>query len=105
MFPVAEYYLSQADIAARLGVSNEAVRTWRKRYHQGSGHPFPEPDSWTGIDELPEDGGVPDARVNPRENSRSVPGWLPSRLPAIRAWRDGMPGSGAGGGRPPRSPA
>lgn len=104
MSPMAEYYLSQADIARELGVSNEAVRGWRKRYPRGSAHPFPEPDSWTGVDEVPDGpGDVPeDPRENPRENSRSVPGWLPSRLPAIRAWRDGMPGSGTGGGRPPR---
>jgi transposase-like protein len=93
MFPVAVYYLSQADIAKELGVSNEAVRTWRKRYPEGSAHPFPEPDSWTGVDEVPA--GELDARVNPRENSRSVPGWAPSRLAEIKAWRSGMPGPGA----------
>lgn len=89
MFPMTEYYLSQADIAREMGVSNEAVRGWRKRYPAGSPHPFPEPDSWTGVDQVPGD-----ARVNPRDNSRSVPGWLSTRLAEIRAWRDGMPGPG-----------
>ena len=106
--PVADYYMSQADIARELGVSNETVRLWRKRNPRGSSRPFPEPDSWTGVDEVEERPGkaprVPglpeDPRENPRENSRSVPGWLPSRLPEIRAWQAGMPGSGAGGGRP-----
>jgi hypothetical protein len=103
MFPVAVYYLSQADIARELKVSNEAVRTWRKRYPKGSEHPFPEPDSWTGVDEVPKDAHgkvkVPaapeDPRVNPRENSRSVPGWRMERLDGIKEWRKGMPGAGS----------
>jgi hypothetical protein len=91
MSPVTEYYLSQADIAGHLGVSSEAVRTWRKRYAD-----FPAPDAWTGIDEMPGNAAVePDARRNPRENSRSVPGWLRTRLPEIETWRAGMPGPGA----------
>lgn len=105
MSPMAEYYLSQADLARELKVSNEAVRLWRKRHPRGSARPFPEPDSWTGVDEVTEKNTVippSDVRENPRDNSRSVPGWLPSRLPEIREWRDGMPGSGAGGGRPAR---
>ena len=87
--PMAEYYLSQADVARELGVSSEAVRLWRKRNPDGSPRPFPEPDSWTGVDEVPAD-----PRVNPRENSRSVPGWRRSRLDEIREWRRGMPGAG-----------
>lgn len=83
-------YLSQTDVARELGVSPDAVRGWRKRYPRGSRHPFPEPDAWTGIDEVPQD-----PRENPRENSRSMPGWMPSRIGEIRAWRDGMPGAGA----------
>ena len=110
MSPMTVYYLSQADIARELEVSNEAVRLWRKRNPRGSARPFPEPDSWTGVDEVTVDEATKavvvkppsDVRENPRENSRSVPGWLPSKLDAIKAWRDGMPGSGAGGGRPPR---
>jgi hypothetical protein len=96
MFPMAEYYLSQADLARELGVSNEAIRTWRKRNPDGSPRPFPEPDSWTGVDEVPDGPrGMPeDPRANPRENSRSVPGWRASRLAEIKAWRDGMPGPG-----------
>ena len=90
MTPMAVYYLSQTDVARELEVSPDAVRGWRKRYPRGSAHPFPEPDSWTGVDEV-----TADPRENPRENSRSMPGWLPSRLAEIKTWRDGMPGSGA----------
>jgi hypothetical protein len=92
---MAVYYLSQADIARELEVSNEAVRGWRKRYPAGKAHPFPEPDAWTGVDEVAEEGKAPpprDAGDNPRDNSRSVPGWLETRLDEIKAWRAGMPG-------------
>lgn len=103
MSPVADYYMSQADIARELEVSNEAVRGWRKRYHRTSSHPFPEPDTWTGVDEIPKDAqgrvkalaAPEDPRANPRENSRSVPGWRPERLDDIKEWRKGMPGAGA----------
>jgi uncharacterized protein YjcR len=87
--PVAVYYLSQTDIARELGVSPDAVRAWRKRYPS-----FPGPDAWTGLDEIPSEDA--DARVNPRENARAVPGWLPSRMEEIRTWRkEGMSGQGA----------
>ena len=93
--PVALYYLSQADVARELGISSEAVRGLRIRYPHGSAHPFPEPDAWIGVDDTAEDAVRPDPRANPRGNSRSVPGWLPSRMAEIREWRRGMPGAGA----------
>lgn len=73
-------YLGLTGIAERLGVTRAAVAKWRSRYPAGSAHPFPEPD-------VEIDGGFP--------------GWLPARLPEIEGWRAGMPGRGAGGGRPP----
>jgi hypothetical protein len=73
---VPEQYLSASDIGALLGVSASAVKTWRLR-HPG----FPAPDALTG-------------------RSHPVAGWLPSRIPEIRAWRATLPGRGAGGGRP-----
>jgi hypothetical protein len=88
MSGVAVYFLSQTDIARELGVSPDAVRLWRKRHAD-----FPEPDAWIGLDEAPGEGV--DARENPRANARSMPGWLPSRLPEIRAWRESLPGQGA----------
>ncbi|WP_230422795.1 hypothetical protein [Prauserella cavernicola] len=75
-------YLGVTGLAERLGLTRHAVEKWRRRYPSGSAHPFPEPD-------VEIDGGVP--------------GWLPSRLPEIERWREGMPGRGAGGGRPPAS--
>ena len=103
IIPVAVYYLSQADIARELEISSEAVRLLRMRYPSDSAHPFPEPDAWIGVDDRSKTAVRPaDARVNPRENSRGVPGWLPSRADEIREWRAGLPGSGAGGGRPRR---
>lgn len=87
MFHMTEYYLSQADIGRHFGVGSEAVRGWRNRYAD-----FPVPDAWIGVDEMPENAkAVPDARKNPRANSRSMPGWLPSSLKsdgAIQKWYD-----------------
>jgi hypothetical protein len=61
-----------------MGVSRHAVHKWRARYPSGSDHPFPEPD----------------AEVD------GTPGWLPTRLEEIVTWHEGLPGRGAGGGRP-----
>jgi hypothetical protein len=72
-------YLGVVGIAEALGVSRHAVHKWRSRYPADSTHPFPEPD-------VELDG---------------VPGWEPDRLSEVREWRAGMPGQGAGGGRPP----
>lgn len=74
---VAEEYLSAAQLARELGVTRQAVAVWRRRY-AGTATPFPEPDVMTG----------------------SSPGWRAGRLTEIRAWRDTLPGQGAGGGRP-----
>jgi transposase-like protein len=71
-------YLGVVGVAEALGVSRHAVHKWRTRYPVDSSHPFPEPD-------VELDG---------------APGWRPDRLPAIRHWRDSLPGRGAGGGRP-----
>lgn len=73
---MATEYLSQADIGDELGVGGHLVNVWRSRSND-----FPEPDIKVG-------------RKNP------VPGWLPARLPEIRAWVESRPGRGAGGGRP-----
>jgi hypothetical protein len=65
-------------IAEAVGVTRHAVHKWRSRNPSGPGHPFPEPD--VEID--------------------GTPGWRPERLEEIVRWRDGLPGRGAGGGRP-----
>jgi hypothetical protein len=75
---VVDRYVGVRGIAEALGVSRHAVHKWRSRYPAGSSHPFPEPD-------VDVDG---------------FPGWWPDRLDEIREWRAGMPGQGAGGGRP-----
>lgn len=100
MSQVATYYLGVNDIARELGLSRSAVNGMREHFR---GY-FPEPDAWTGVDELepgkgPEDPPkvkVPeDPRDNPRANGKSVPGWLPERLKEIRRIRDEvMPGAG-----------
>jgi hypothetical protein len=73
-----ERYLGVLGIAEALGVSRHAVHKWRSRYPSDSAHPFPEPD-------VEVDG---------------APGWAARRLDEIVQWRDGLPGRGAGGGRP-----
>jgi transposase-like protein len=71
-------YLGVIGIAEAMGVSRHAVHKWRTRHPDGSDHPFPEPD-------VEVDG---------------TPGWRGERLEEIVQWRDGLPGRGAGGGRP-----
>jgi hypothetical protein len=75
---MAVQYVGAVGIAEKLGVSRHAVHKWRARYPAGSSHPFPEPD--VEID--------------------GTPGWRPNRLVEVTRWRDGLPGRGAGGGRP-----
>ncbi|WP_433514904.1 hypothetical protein ACQP2T_04355 [Nonomuraea sp. CA-143628] len=75
---MTEHYLGGIGIAEALGVSRHAVHKWRSRYPSDSTHPFPEPD--VEID--------------------GVPGWRADRLAEITQWRNGLPGRGAGGGRP-----
>ncbi|MFL6123052.1 hypothetical protein [Actinophytocola sp.] len=71
-------YIGAAALGEALGVSRHAVHKWRSRYPAGSSHPFPEPD-------IEIDG---------------TPGWRPNRVADVARWRDGLPGRGAGGGRP-----
>jgi hypothetical protein len=75
---MTERYLGVLGIAEALGVSRHAVHKWRSRYPSDSAHPFPEPD-------VEVDG---------------APGWAAARLDEIMQWREGLPGRGAGGGRP-----
>ncbi|MEV0998761.1 hypothetical protein [Nonomuraea sp. NPDC050202] len=75
---MTERYLGVLGVAEALGVSRHAVHKWRTRYPGGSEHPFPEPD-------VEVDG---------------APGWRPDRVQEIARWRAGLPGRGAGGGRP-----
>jgi transposase-like protein len=75
---MTERYLGVLGVAEALGVSRHAVHKWRSRYPSGSAHPFPEPD-------VEVDG---------------APGWAAARLDEIVQWRNGLPGRGAGGGRP-----
>lgn len=76
-----ESYLGVVGVAEELGVTRHAVHKWRSRYPAGSDHPFPEPD--VEID--------------------GAPGWRPGRVAEIGRWREGLPGRGAGGGRPSAS--
>ena len=76
-----ERYLGVLALAEQLGVSRHAVHKWRSRYPAGSSHPFP----------------APDAEID------GAPGWRVERVPEIQHWREGLPGRGAGGGRPPAS--
>lgn len=57
------------------------MHKWRARYPPESTHPFPEPD--VEID--------------------GAPGWAPHRVAEVERWRAGLPGRGAGGGRPSAS--
>jgi hypothetical protein len=75
---MTERYLGVLGLADAFGVTRHAVHKWRSRYPGGSKHPFPEPD--VEID--------------------GAPGWLPGRLEELMQWREGLPGRGAGGGRP-----
>jgi hypothetical protein len=79
-------YLGQASVARELGVTRHLVGTWRSRY-KDTQTPFPEPDA-----------------ITEESDGRDVPGWLPGRLPEIRAWRATLPGQGKGGGRPRKQP-
>lgn len=75
---MTEHYLGVIGIADAMGVTRHAVHKWRSRYPDDSAHPFPEPD-------VEVDG---------------TPGWRLGRLEEIVRWRNGLPGRGAGGGRP-----
>jgi hypothetical protein len=75
---MTERYVGVLGLAEALGVSRHAVHKWRSRHPRGSPSPFPEPD-------VEVDG---------------APGWRPNRVEEIMHWRDGLPGRGAGGGRP-----
>jgi transposase-like protein len=75
---MTERYLGVLGVAEALGVSRHAVHKWRTRHPGGSEHAFPEPD-------VEVDG---------------APGWRAVRLDEIVRWREGLPGRGAGGGRP-----
>ncbi|MEU5847445.1 hypothetical protein [Saccharopolyspora shandongensis] len=74
-------YLGASGLSGRLDVSRSAVSKWRERYPADSAHPFP----------------VPDVEID------GVPGWAPERVLEIELWRAGLPGRGAGGGRPSAS--
>ena len=78
---MTERYLGVVGVAEALGVTRHAVHKWRARHPAGSSHQFPEPD-------VEVDG---------------APGWRADRLEEIVRWREGLPGRGAGGGRPPAS--
>lgn len=89
--PRATHYLSSADIAREMGVPASQVRMWRVRYS-----PFRSPAAIRAAASFP----APDVLVGMADEheagTRSLPGWKPSRLPEIKAWRDSLPGSGTG---------
>jgi hypothetical protein len=76
-----ERYVGVLGVAEELGVTRHAVHKWRSRHPADAAHPFPAPD--VQID--------------------GAPGWRADRVAEIRRWREGLPGRGAGGGRPPAS--
>ena len=84
-------YLGAAGVARAFGVSRQAVVHWCDRNPPGSPRPFPAHDGVIAEDEDAAAGEAepPGARL-----------WLPGRIGEIREWRKGMPGQGAGGGRP-----
>ena len=75
---MTQRYLGVTGLADAFGVSRHAVHKWRSRYPSSSKHPFPEPD-------VEVDG---------------APGWAADRMEELMQWREGLPGRGAGGGRP-----
>jgi hypothetical protein len=82
---MAQAYLTTADVAHELGVRPATVSSWRTRSQPGqpyAEHPFPAPDVKIG----------------------NASGWLPERLPEMRAWMAARPGMGVGGGPKPKSP-
>jgi hypothetical protein len=92
---VTVHYLDMAGLGRALEspVSRHAVVKWRQRYPKGSEQPFPEPDVIIGSFEVGADGELVAEQDNDEETGeRGVPGWLPERLPAIEAWRAGLPG-------------
>lgn len=67
-------YIGPIQLGEALGVSRFAVPRWQARFPAGSRHPFPEPD-------IVVDG---------------TPGWRPTRISEVSAWRDGLrTGAGA----------
>ncbi|MFJ9558059.1 hypothetical protein ACIRPH_30000 [Nocardiopsis sp. NPDC101807] len=77
-------HLGVADVARELGVPTGTVTKWIARYPYDIGH-HPVP--------------TPDARIG------DVLGWRENRIDEWRTWRAGMPGRGAGGGRPKKQVA
>ncbi|MEE2050315.1 hypothetical protein [Nocardiopsis tropica] len=81
-YPDAPRYAGTADVARILGVRTQTVTNWLNRYPPESSHPCPAPDVIVG----------------------NVLGWKwdedAESLPRWETWRAGMPGQGAGGGRP-----
>ncbi|MEE2041272.1 hypothetical protein Q8791_29010 [Nocardiopsis sp. CT-R113] len=77
-YPAIPRYAGTADVARALEVRTQTVTNWLNRYPPTSSHPCPAPDVIVG----------------------DVLGWEEKRLPEWVTWRAGMPGRGAGGGRP-----
>ncbi|MEU0566855.1 hypothetical protein ABZ297_15890 [Nonomuraea sp. NPDC005983] len=75
---MTEQFLGVVGVAQALGLTRHAVHKWRARHPADSARPFPAPD-------VEVDG---------------APGWRAERVAEIARWRDGLPGRGAGGGRP-----
>jgi transposase-like protein len=53
-----ERYVGVLGIAEALGVSRHAVHKWRSRYPRDSAHPFPEPDTGLGGEQIGRDRAV-----------------------------------------------
>lgn len=86
--PVAVYYYSQTNAAAKLGISRNTFASMRERYPD-----FPEPDAWIGVD----GGPLPaDPRENPQANGKSTPGWTEASVEKMKRFREqDMAGQGA----------
>lgn len=94
--PPVVTYLSQAEMAARLGealgkhIATGTIQTWRHRYSNSRpaaavkvAPSFPQPDAWIG-----------DPGDLAFGNRNATPGWRESSVAKLAAWHGELPGIG-----------